>query len=187
MDKQTVRSKIRATKALLTASEKKAAAESVWAMLENTAAFMMSDHILMYHSLADELDTHGLLKKWCRSKRFYLPRVNGVNLDILPFDPDTLEEGAYHIMEPSGSETTPLSTIEMIIVPAVAYDVRGNRVGRGKGFYDRLLADAKAMKVGVGYDFQVVDEIDAEPHDVGVDVVITESRCLRITPKSRKF
>ena len=187
MDKQSVRNKIRATKALLTVREKQEAAESVWSMLENTAAFMMSDHILMYHSLADELDTHGLLKKWCRSKRFYLPRVNGVNLDILPFDPDALEEGAYHIMEPTGGETVPLASMEMIIVPGVAYDVRGHRVGRGKGFYDRLLSDAKAVKVGVGYDFQVVDEIEVEPHDVGVDVIITESRCWRITPKSRKF
>ncbi len=187
MDKQSVRSKIRATKALLTAREKQEAAESVWSMLEQTAAFMMSDHILMYHSLADELDTHCLLEKWCRSKKFYLPRVNGVNLDILPFEPELLAEGAYHIMEPSGQNTVPLSAIEMVIVPAVAYDVKGNRVGRGKGFYDRLLADTKAMKIGVGYDFQVVDEIDAEPHDVGVDVVITESRCLRITPKSRRL
>lgn len=63
----------------------------------------------------------------------------------------------------------------MIVVPAVAYDRSGNRVGRGKGYYDRLLADSKARKVGVAYDFQVVDEIDADPHDVRVDVVITES------------
>ena len=90
-------------------------------------------------------------------------------------------------MEPTGGETVPLASMEMIIVPGVAYDVRGHRVGRGKGFYDRLLSDAKAVKVGVGYDFQVVDEIEVEPHDVGVDVIITESRCLRITPKSRKF
>lgn len=186
MDKQSVRSKIRATKALLTEDEKREAARRVWEMLEQTAAFMMSDHILMYHSLADELDSRGLLKKWHRSKRFYLPRVNGVNLDILPFDPDRLEEGAFHIMEPTGAATTPLSAIELIIVPAVAYDVRGHRVGRGKGFYDRLLADAKALKIGVGYDFQVVDEIDAEPHDVGVDVIITESRFLKIAPKRRQ-
>ena len=66
MDKQSVRNKIRATKALLTVREKQEAAESVWSMLENTAAFMMSDHILMYHSLADELDTHGLLYSYVR-------------------------------------------------------------------------------------------------------------------------
>ena len=66
--------------------------------------------------------------------------------------------------------------MEMIVIPAVAFDRRGNRVGRGKGYYDRLLADSRARKVGVAYDFQLVDEIDAEPHDVRVDVVITENQ-----------
>ena len=61
------------------------------------------------------------------------------------------------------------------MVPAIAYDRNGNRVGRGKGYYDRLLADTRALKVGVGYDFQLVDEVDAETHDIPVDMVITES------------
>lgn len=63
----------------------------------------------------------------------------------------------------------------MVVVPAVAYDRSGNRVGRGKGYYDRLLGETKALKIGVAYDFQLVDEIDAEPHDVSVDIVITPS------------
>ncbi len=66
----------------------------------------------------------------------------------------------------------------MIIVPAVAYDRNGNRVGRGRGYYDRLLSSSAAVKVGVGYDFQLVDEIDAEPHDVPVDIVITQTRTI---------
>jgi len=60
-------------------------------------------------------------------------------------------------------------------VPAVAYDRRGNRVGRGKGFYDRLLSRARALKIGVGYGFQLIEDgIDADPHDVPVDIVITD-------------
>ena len=71
-------------------------------------------------------------------------------------------------------DTVDVGDIEMIIVPGVAYDRKGNRVGRGKGYYDRLLSGSKALKVGVAYDFQMVDEIDAEPHDVKVDLVITD-------------
>ena len=67
----------------------------------------------------------------------------------------------------------------MVVVPAVAYDRRGNRVGRGKGYYDRLLNDTRAIKVGVAYDFQLVDEIDAETNDVAVDYVITERGIIR--------
>ncbi len=61
-------------------------------------------------------------------------------------------------------------------MPAVAYDRHGNRVGRGKGYYDRMLAGSRATKVGVGYDFQLIDDaIDTDSHDVPVDIVITQS------------
>lgn len=96
MDKEQIRSKIRASKALLTHSEKITAAERVWRMIEQTAAFIMADRVLLYHSLPDELDTRGFLAKWHSRKRFFLPRVNGVNLDILPFDAATLSRGILH-------------------------------------------------------------------------------------------
>ena len=76
----------------------------------------------------------------------------------------------------------------MVVVPAVAYDRRGHRVGRGKGYYDRLLSSTRAAKVGVGFDFQLLDEeIPSEPHDVAVDMVITESRriVIRHLPRRR--
>ncbi len=114
-------------------------------------------------------------------KHFYLPRVNGVNLDILPYDRSRLELGAFHIEEPVGDELTDPAEIELIVVPAVAYDRRGNRLGRGKGFYDRLLSTTKATKIGVGYDFQLVDEIDVEPHDIPMDMVITQTEVLLIS------
>lgn len=97
-----------------------------------------------------------------------------MNLEILPYDRSSLRLGAFHIEEPQGDEVCSIDDVELVIVPGVAYDRACNRVGRGKGFYDRLLADSRAAKIGVAYDFQVVDEIDVEPHDVGVDMVITD-------------
>ncbi len=70
--------------------------------------------------------------------------------------------------------------MELIVVPGVAFDRRGNRIGRGKGFYDRLLTETKATTVGVGYDFQLVDDIDSEPHDVVMDLVVTEHEIIRV-------
>jgi 5-formyltetrahydrofolate cyclo-ligase len=65
--------------------------------------------------------------------------------------------------------------VELIVVPGVAFDPTGNRMGRGRGFYDRLLKSTpNAMKVGVAYDFQLLDKIPVEPHDVPMDSVITE-------------
>ena len=134
----------------------------------------------MYHSLPDELPTHAFLRNWSGPKRFYLPRVNGVNLEILPYEDSRLELGSFHIEEPTGNETVDPSEIELIVVPAVAYDRHGNRLGRGKGFYDRLLATTKASKIGVGYDFQLVDSLPAEEHDVPMDIVITQSVVLKL-------
>ncbi len=174
MKKEDVRRRVKAQKSILDESERITAAQAVFDMLEKTAAFMMSDHILMYHSLPDELPTTTFLDKWSGRKHFYLPRVNGLNLEILPYDRSRLALGAFHIEEPTGDETVSVNDIELVIVPAVGYDSRGNRVGRGKGYYDRLLAESRATKVGVVYDFQVVDEIESEPHDVRVDIVITD-------------
>ncbi len=175
MEKSDIRRKIKAMRSMMLDMEKAQAAEEVFARLENTAAFMLAEKILMYHSLPDELPTHRFLDKWKEKKRFFLPRVNGVNLDILPYDESRLELGSFHIEEPIGNDIVDADDIELIVVPAVAYDRRGNRLGRGKGFYDRLLATTQATKIGVGYEFQLVDEIPAEKHDVPMDMVITQN------------
>ena len=67
-----------------------------------------------------------------------------------------------------------------MVVPSVAYDRKGNRLGRGKGFYDRFLKSTAAVKIGVGYEFQLFDELPTEPHDVGMDVIITQNSTIII-------
>ena len=175
MEKYEIRRKIKAMKSMLLESEKLEEAEQVFNRLEQTAAFLMAKHILMYHSLPDELSTREFLRKWSGVKKFYLPRVNGVNLDVLPYEETRLELGAFHIEEPTGCDTVDPETLELIVVPAVAYDRKGNRLGRGKGFYDRLLSSTKATKVGVAYEFQIVDEVPTETHDVPMDIIISPS------------
>lgn len=165
---------------MLSEAEKISAAEQVFDRLEKCAAFLLADRILMYHSLPDELPTRRFLDKWHDKKQFYLPRVNGVNLEILPYDESRLELGAFHIEEPTGDNVADPNEIELIVVPAVAYDRRGNRLGRGKGFYDRLLAETKATRIGVGYEFQILDELPVEEHDVPMDMVISQTTTIII-------
>lgn len=178
--KYDIRSKIKSLRTLLDSAEKEAAADAVFEKLEHSAAFQLAEKILMYHSLPDELDTRRFLSKWKNHKKFFLPRVNGVNLELLPYDESRLEIGSFHIEEPQGNDTYPVEEIEVIIVPGVAFDKMGHRLGRGKGFYDRLLQTAKATKIGVGYEFQLVDEIPVEAHDVPMDMVITEETVIYI-------
>lgn len=174
-EKTQLRRKIKNMRLMLSEHDRMAAADNIFDRLEKTPQFLMASRILMYHSLPDEVDTRRFLDKWSSRKSFFLPRVNGVNLDILPYDRSRLELGSFHIEEPTGDDLVNPDTLELIIVPAVAYDSAGNRLGRGKGYYDRLLANTSAVKIGVAYDFQIVDNIPAEPHDVPVDVVITDS------------
>lgn len=180
MEKYEIRRKIKNLRTMLDELEREQAAAQVFDRLEKTAAFLMAEHVLMYHSLPDELSTRAFLRKWGGKKHFYLPRVNGVNLDILPYDESRLELGAFHIEEPSGDDLVSADTLELIIVPAVAFDRKGNRLGRGKGFYDRLLNTVRATKIGVGYEFQVYDELPAEPHDVPMDMIITQNETIII-------
>lgn len=175
MEKSEIRRQVRNLKALLGDDDRAAAPARVFDRLESLAQFMMASNILMYRSLPDELSTREFMDKWHDRKTFYLPRVNGVDLEVLPYDRTRLEYGAFNIEEPLGDEPVDLDHIDMVIVPAVAYDRQGNRVGRGKGYYDRLLSRIKAVTVGVGYDCQLVDSIDADPHDIPVDIVITET------------
>ncbi|MDE6692395.1 MAG: 5-formyltetrahydrofolate cyclo-ligase, partial [Muribaculaceae bacterium] len=185
MKKEDIRIRIRSQKSILSDEAKLQAARAAFEILARHASFMMDEHILLYHSLPDELSSRSFIEKWAGRKHFYLPRVNGVNLEILPYDRSTLSLGAFHIEEPQGNETADINDIELIIVPGVAYDREGNRVGRGKGYYDRLLATSKATKIGMAYDFQLVDEIDAEPHDIKVDFVITDKGSITIKHRKR--
>lgn len=179
MNKDDIRRRVKARKSLLTEIERSDSARDVFSRLEKLAAFAMSDHILIYNSLPDELSTREFIDRWKEKKKFYLPRVNGIDLDILPFDRHKMHIGAFRIEEPTGTDISDPQLIELIIVPAIAYDRNGNRIGRGKGYYDRLLNRTKALRIGVAYDFQIVDEFDVEPHDIPVDIVITESTVYR--------
>lgn len=179
MNKDQIRTQVKARKSLMNLHERLEAARRVFDMVEKNVAFMLADHILMYNSLSDELSTREFIDKWSDRKKFYLPRVNGVNLDILPYDKSRMHLGAFNIEEPDGDDVTDFSTIELVIVPGVAYDRRGNRVGRGKGFYDRLLKGSSAVTIGVAYDCQLYDEIEADENDVPVQYVITERNVIK--------
>lgn len=176
MDKDRIRARVRAQKALLSADERRTAAAAVFSALSSMAAFTMARRVLVYASLPDELPTGDFIDHWEGCKTFYLPRVNGLDLDILPYERTRTHLGAFRIEEPDGNDTADVADIDLIIVPAVAFDRTGARVGRGKGYYDRLLCRAKALTIGVGYGFQLVEEgIDTEEHDVPLDYLITDT------------
>lgn len=132
--------------------------------------------ILMYYSLADEVYTHDTITKLVNmNKTVLLPRViDDENIIICHYKSDKdLSEGAFHIMEPIGEEFTDYNKIELCIVPGMSFDSNNNRLGRGKGYYDRFLAKVpNSYKIGVCFDFQKLKEIPSGKYDINVDEVI---------------
>lgn len=147
----------------------------ILAALEAHPAFRAASTVLLYHSLKDEVDTHEFIRKWSRKKRILLPVVVGDDLELRIYTgPKDMAIGAYGIDEPTGELFTDYAAIDFIAVPGVAFDRSGNRLGRGKGYYDRLLPRIpSAYKAGICFPYQLVEEVPAEPFDIRMDEVIT--------------
>lgn len=158
-----------------TAAHRSQSAE-ILAALEAHPAFRAANTVLLYYSLPDEVDTHDFIGKWSTKKRILLPVVAGNDLELRVYtNPADLAVGAYGIGEPTGALFTDYAAIDFIAVPGVAFDRNGNRLGRGKGYYDRLLPRIPAAyKAGICFPFQIVEEIPAEPFDIRMDEIITQ-------------
>lgn len=115
------------------------------------------------------------MKLWKEDKRLLLPAVKGDNLIICNYHPEKLKTGSYGIIEPQGNGITDLSVIDMIIIPGIAFDKKRNRLGRGKGYYDRLLPQVTGCKIGICYDCQITDLLPTEKHDIPMNYIISES------------
>lgn len=131
--------------------------------------------VLAYYSLPDEVDTHVLIDELvAEGKTVLLPKVlDDTTMELRRYTGlQDLCEGAYHIMEPVGMTFTDLSQIDVALIPGVAFDAQGHRLGRGKGYYDRLLSLISTKTLGLCFDFQKVAEVPVEAQDVAVDKVV---------------
>ena len=151
--------------------------EQIQGRLEELPLFQAARCVALYHSLPGEVQTARWLDAWLGQKEIALPRVAGDDLLLLPYTgPASLEQGAFGIWEPvlPASPTFMDEKIDLVIVPGVAFDRHLNRLGRGRGFYDRLLTTLRVPCVGVCFGFQLFDEIPAESFDRPMDAIVTE-------------
>lgn len=142
--------------------------------LETHPLFQQAHTVLMYHSLPDEVRTHDFIRKWYVSKRILLPVVKEDGLELYTYNgPDRMKTGAYGIEEPTEGKFTDLRQIDLAVIPGVAFDRHGNRLGRGKGYYDRLLPFlATTYKLGICFPYQLLESIPTEPFDICMDEVL---------------
>lgn len=143
--------------------------------LEQHPRFASARTVLLYYSLGDEVQTHAFVEKWHRQKRILLPVVQGDVLELRVYTGrQSMKTGAYHIEEPTGETFTAYGEIELSVIPGVSFDAQGNRLGRGKGYYDKLLPLLSSYNIGVCYGFQASEKIPVEPFDRTMDEVWTE-------------
>jgi 5-formyltetrahydrofolate cyclo-ligase len=121
-----------------------------------------------------------LEEAWTSGKRVALPRYDihtSAYVACVVANHDEIRIGSFGVLEPiAGCPVVPLNQLDFILVPGVAFDLVGRRLGRGKGFYDRLLAEVRGHKCGVAFDAQIVAEVPEEPHDIRVDSILTPTR-----------
>lgn len=132
--------------------------------------------VLLYSALPDEVPTLPLLNRLTtEGKTVLLPRVvSDTDMELRRYTgPNDLEPGAFGIMEPTGELFTDYDLIDVAVVPGMAFDREGHRLGRGKGYYDRFLAQLPHIyKIGICFPFQLVDKVPADAHDMLMDEVV---------------
>ena len=173
MDKKELRANIKILKKQHTKEQLLEQSEKILAKLEQHPDFKNANIVMIYSALPDEVQTQAFLEKWRNKKKIILPTVVGD--DIIPVE---LAEntgfavGDFNILEPQNEPYT--GDYDLIVVPGVAFDHNGNRIGRGRGYYDRFLCKHLNVKrIGICFDFQMVDEVPTEPNDIRMDEVIS--------------
>ena len=173
MNKKELRALIKTLKKQHTKEQLLEQSEKITAKLEKHPDFIRAERIMLYSALPDEVQTRAFLEKWHLKKTIILPTVVGDDIIPVEYAKDTrFAVGDFNIMEPQNDPYT--GDFDLIVVPGVAFDNKGNRIGRGRGYYDRFLSHHLDVKrIGICFDFQLVDEVPAEPFDIRMDEVIS--------------
>lgn len=183
-EKSRLRKETSAKLRAISADKRKADSEKLCARLKEQATFQNAGAILFFASLPEEPDLWPLLNEVLGGKKMialpcfdadnqaYTPRrITDIHVEIL--------SGKFGIREPAPTcVAIPLRDLDLVLVPGVAFARDGHRLGRGKGFYDRLLQHFTGQKIGIAFDEQIVEAIPAEKNDVRMDWILTPTQCV---------
>lgn len=190
MASETARGKAQLRRAMrdeierLTSEERARASRLLCARLQDQPVWRHAGTILFYAPLADEPDISPLLERVLEEGRMVLlPRYNAGRGSYEACRVETplggLPVGRFGIREPvPASRVVPLKQLDLVLVPGLAFDWSGHRLGRGRGCYDRLLREVAGTKCGVAFETQLQAEVPVEPHDVWLEYIVTSARWL---------
>ena len=174
-DKREIRRIVRAEIAKLSTEEKSTLSAHICSTLLHSQEVSDASVVALFISLTDELETGEIIAELTKTKRVVVPRIEGEEMNFYEIA-EGLAEGAFGILEPLSTTPVEPSEIDVMVVPGVAFTQGGERLGRGKGFYDKYLSRKgfRAHTIGVCYPCQVVEHLPVEPHDKVMDEVIWE-------------
>lgn len=173
MDKKELRSHIKALKRQHTKVSLIEQSSLILNKLESHKDFIEAKTVMLYSSLPDEVQTIEFIEKWRHKKRIILPTVVGDDIIPVELTDDTdFAIGDFNILEPQNKPYN--GSYDLIIVPGVAFDKYGNRIGRGKGYYDRFLSKHMDIKrIGICFDFQLIERVPTEDNDIRMHEIIS--------------
>lgn len=180
MDKAEIRKTMLARRWALTSKYVSDHSDRVFERLAGLPEIKDAKNVMIYSHFANEVKT-GKLAGWLlfHEKRVFLPVMDGEKLLVADMSSTCFEMNSFGIAQPE-KETACFAQpdeIDVFIVPGLAFDAEGNRIGFGKGYYDDLLALApETLKIALAYDFQMMDTITPEPHDIKMDLVVTPKK-----------
>jgi len=179
LTKKEIRAEMRLRAAAFRESASQApACDSIWAQVEAMPEFAAAERILIYMSIPGEVETRGFISRWRGKKQFVLPLVCGEQLELHAYDPTLLVPGYRGIEEPSANAPLiPPSTLDLALIPGMAFARTSSgilRLGRGGGFYDRLLPQLTCPTIGICYSYRLLDTIPVDPWDIPLTGVVCE-------------
>lgn len=180
-NKNTLRKQMKQKRNTLNEEERAKAAEGCLQQLIQLPGFEQVSWIYCYMSYLSELDTRQMIQSFLKEgKRVAVPKVQGAEMDFYEIsDLSDCVSGAYGIPEPVGN-ADPVTDAGWILMPGLAFDSQGNRLGYGGGFYDKYLEKHdNLVKIALAYDFQIISSVSAEIYDKPVDYIVTSERILK--------
>ncbi len=191
-EKRRIREKARRRRDLLDPAVRGKASQTIATALFSLAEFRESRTVQFYLSFAGEVETEEMISRaMVEGKRVVAPAIGSSGKELLLHELSfgvIPKKGRWGVPEPPEGRAVPIDEIDLLVVPGVAFDEEGRRIGYGRGYYDRLLARAgNLMTIGLAYELQIYPHLPEGPEDRRVRGVVTELRVIRAVRDPRKI
>lgn len=182
MTKDYLRKEYRQKRKDITDDEKRIKSNSAQELFVKSDIYTNSHCLMVYMPLGNETDTELIVQKaFEQGKTVVIPVTDGTTGEITPViirEDTEYIKGAFNIREPKEKILCPKASIETVVVPGIAFDKSGNRMGFGKGCYDMFLEGFRGVKVGFCYDFQIAEELPCTEKDIAMDYIFSDKRII---------